>query len=176
MVRRWAKVFMNAQTFTVAPARRDRLVREHIHDPYKTSSKPAEPTVCPVCKAVFRGGRWQWVDSWPEDSNQAVCQACHRIKDDYPAGVMTLKGGFVMEHKAEILSLARNLETEEKAEHALHRIMKIEEQPDSILISTTDMHLPRRIGQALHHAYKGNLDLGYSPESCFIRVNWTREE
>ena len=36
--------------------------------------------------------------------------------------------------------------------------MGIEEKPGSIVIKTTDIHLPRAIGEALHHAYKGSLD------------------
>ncbi len=167
---------MNTHTFTVAPSRRDRLVREHSHDPYKTKSKFPEPTVCPSCNAVYREGRWQWANSWPADSKQALCQACQRIKDGYPAGVVTLRGSFVMRHKAEILNLARNLEALEKMQHPLHRLMKTEELPDSIVLSTTDIHLPRRIGDALQHAYKGVLELGYGQESCFVRVNWTRDE
>jgi len=166
---------MNTQTFTVAHSRRDRLVREHIHDPYKTKSKLPEPTVCPVCNAVYRDGRWQWADSWPADSRQTLCQACQRIKDNYPAGVVTLRGKFVMQRKMEILNLAHNLEAEEKAEHPFHRIMKKEELPDSIVLSTTDIHLPRRIGDALHNAYKGELNLAYSEGSCFLRVNWVRD-
>jgi hypothetical protein len=53
--------------------------------------------------------------------------------------------------------------------------MKCEELPDSIVLSTTDIHLPRRIGDALRNAYKGELELGYSEASCFLRVHWTRE-
>src|SRR5689334_9396882 len=117
---------MKTQPITVAPARRDRLLRERIHDPYKTKSKLSEPTVCPVCNAVFKKGRWQWAASWPADSHKEICQACHRIKDGYPAGVLTLTGPFVMLHKTEILNLVHHLEREEKADHPLHRIMKIE--------------------------------------------------
>jgi hypothetical protein len=41
---------------------------------------------------------------------------------------------------------------------------------------TTDIHLPRAIGEALHRAYKGSLDLRYTEESCFIEVKWSREQ
>lgn len=104
-----------------------------------------------------------------------LCQACRRSKDNYPAGVIGLKGDAVRRLKAELLNLVRNLESQERAEHPMHRIMKIEEHPNRLVISTTDVHLPGRLGQAIHHAYKGKLDRHYDPESCFVRVNWTSE-
>lgn len=155
--------------------RADRLIREHVHDPYKTRLKLPEPTVCPECGAVFHKGRWQWAEITPMDAHEEMCQACHRTRDKYPAGTLTLTGGFVKEHKDEILHLARNQEELEKGEHPLHRIMDIEEEPGRIVVSTTDIHLPRRIGEALHKAYEGELDFRYEEEAYFLRVNWTRE-
>lgn len=38
----------------------DRRIVEHVHDPYKTRLKLAEPTVCPKCGALFHEGRWRW--------------------------------------------------------------------------------------------------------------------
>jgi hypothetical protein len=69
----------------------------------------------------------------------------------------------------------RNQEELEKGERPLHRVMDIEEEPGRIVVSTTDIHLPRRIGKAVHKAYKGDLDLRYEKETYFLRVNWTRE-
>jgi hypothetical protein len=156
-------------------ARQDRLLQEHVHDPYKTSQKLPEPSVCPVCKAVFHHGRWEWAESWPIDAHQAICQACHRTKDGYPAGVVTLTGAFALAHKTEILSLIRHHEKQENAEHPLHRIMQIDERPNEVVIRTTDMHLARRIGKALHDACKGELDTHYVEETFFVRVTWNRE-
>lgn len=154
--------------------RGDRLIRERVHDPYKTRLKLVEPTVCPQCGAVFHKGRWTWDDRQPE-AKEELCQACHRINDKYPAGILTLSGGFIKGHRREILNLARNTEDVEKAEHPLHRIMEIEQRGNEIEVTTTDIHLPRRIGQALHDAYKGELDFHYDAEGYFIRVNWRRE-
>ena len=53
--------------------------------------------------------------------------------------------------------------------------MQIEEKADSIVIQTTDIHLPHSIGEALRHAYKGSLELRYADESYFIEVKWSRE-
>jgi len=155
--------------------RKDRLIREHVHDPYKTRLKLSEPAVCPDCGAVFHQGRWQWVEIAPTDAHEELCQACHRTKDKYPAGTLTLSGDFVKDHKDEILHLVRNQEELEKGEHPLHRIMDIEEEPGRIVVSTTDIHLPRRIGEAVHKAYQGDLEYRYEEEAYFLRVNWTRE-
>jgi hypothetical protein len=53
--------------------------------------------------------------------------------------------------------------------------MQIEEKSDSIMIKTTDIHLPRSIGEALRHAYRGCLEFGYTAESYFVEVEWSRE-
>ena len=155
--------------------RRDRLIQERVHDPYKTRSKLREPTVCPVCKAVYRGGRWQWVELLPIKANEETCQACHRIKDDFPAGVLTLTGSFVNAHRNEIISVARRHEKLENAEHPLHRILRIEEQPDALVIKTTDIHLPRRIADGIHHAFKGHMAVHYDEGGYLFRANWNRD-
>jgi hypothetical protein len=156
------------------PERQDRRLREHVHDPYKTRRKLPEPTVCPGCGSVFVKGRWSWAEK-PEGANEERCQACHRIADKYPAGYLTLHGGFVFDHKDEIVNLARNTEALENGEHPLHRIMGVEEGEGGIEITTTDIHLPRRIGEALAHAFEGELDFHYDDEAYLIRVSWTRD-
>lgn len=153
----------------------DRLIRELVHDPYKTRLKLPEPTVCPGCGAVFHRGRWQWAELAPGDAHEELCQACHRTADKYPAGTVTLSGGFVKRHKDEILHLVRHQEELEKGQHPLHRMMDIEGGSDRIVVSTTDIHLPRRIGEAVHKAYRGDLQFQYDKGAYFLRVNWTRE-
>jgi hypothetical protein len=166
---------MKKRRLPVTGARGDRLLRERVHDSYKTRLKLPDPTVCPGCGAVYLKGRWTW-QAAPDGANAELCQACRRVNDAYPAGVATLTGGFVREHRREILNLARNEEALEKGEHPLHRIMGMEEKHGEIEITTTDIHLPRRIGQALHNAYEGTLDLHYDKDGYFVRVTWTREE
>ncbi|MEW5792343.1 MAG: BCAM0308 family protein [Pseudomonadota bacterium] len=153
--------------------RRDRAIHERVHDPYKTRSKLPEPTVCPQCGAVYHEGRWTWA-ARPPEAHEELCQACHRINDQYPAGILALSGDFVRQHQEEILHLARHEEAQEKAEHPLHRIMNIEAGSDGIVINTTDIHLPRRIGEALHRAYRGDLDFHYDEESALFRAHWRR--
>ena len=49
------------------------------------------------------------------------------------------------------------------------------ERPDKLIITTTDVHLPRRIGTAVHHAFHGDLKLHFDEDDYFIRVNWARD-
>jgi len=148
---------------------------DHIIDTYKLRQKLADPARCPRCGAIYSAGRWHWMTQAPASAHEEICTACHRIADEFPAGIVTLKGAFIREHKTEMLNLARNLETAEKATHPLNRIMTIDEQdPDVLVITTTDIHLPRRIGEAVERAFHGELKVHYDENNYFVRVDWQR--
>lgn len=155
------------------PVRRDRMVQETRHDTYQATHKLPEPTVCPQCGAVFHEGRWQWL-ARPAQAHEETCPACHRIQDDYPAGFVTVGGSFFKDNRDELLNLVRNEEARARAEHPLKRIMKIEDEDDGILVTTTDIHLARGIGEALHHAYQGELEFHYNEKENLLRVAWER--
>jgi hypothetical protein len=90
---------------------------------------------------------------------------------------VTLAGAFLAARRDEILALARNVEARARAEHPLQRIMKIAEgeAPGETVVTTTDIHLPRRIGHALVDAYKGDLRTHYDEEGYFARIDWRRD-
>ncbi len=155
------------------PLRRDELRDELVHDSYKSKRKLPEPTRCPQCGAVYHEGRWRWLPA-PAGAHEETCPACHRIHDHFPAGFVTLKGAFLADHRDDILHLSRNREEHEKAEHPLERIMAIEDVDGAVLITTTDTHLARDIGEAVHAAYGGELEYRYNKEENLLRVTWTR--
>lgn len=154
--------------------RLDRRILERESDPYGLPGKLPEPTVCPSCGAMYREGRWSW-GAPPADAHRTLCPACRRIEDDYPAGLVVVEGDFVAAHGEEIRGLARNLEARERKEHPLKRIMRVAEREEGGLeIATTDSHLARGIGDALYHAYEGELDYHYTDEENLLRVHWRR--
>lgn len=155
------------------PVRRDRLLQAQTSDTYKLKGKLAEPTTCPQCGAVFSAGRWH-SGATPKDAHRHTCPACSRINDNYPAGFVHLAGAFLGAHRDEIMSLVHNEEHRQRSEHPLKRIMAITEQEGSFLVTTTDVHLARGIGEAVHHAYQGELEFHYKPDEHLLRVHWTR--
>jgi NMD protein affecting ribosome stability and mRNA decay len=145
--------------------------QDHILDPYQAQQKLNEGTVCRQCGAVYHDGRWQWM-AQAEGAHEALCAACRRINDKFPAGVVTLRGDFAKAHKEEMVHLARHQEEAEKNEHPLNRIISIEEDVHGIVMTTTDIHLPRRIGEAVKRAFHGEIEAKFEENGYFVRVDW----
>ena len=142
-------------------------------DPYRATVKPTEPTRCPECNASFQEGRWSWKPA-PRDANEQLCPACQRIQDEFPAGFVTIKGDYVKTHRDEIIAVVEGKEKREKAEHPLQRIMEIKDVAGGIQVATTDSHMARGIGEALHSALQGDLKIRYSKDENLVRVAWKR--
>jgi NMD protein affecting ribosome stability and mRNA decay len=155
--------------------RRDRLIKERVHDPYMTRAKLPDPTICPECRVVFTKGRWQWLATAPTGGDEELCPACRRIRDQVPAGLLTLKGSFFDEHRSDIMNLLHNKVEAQKAQHPMERIMDVEDQDDgSAVVTFTDIHLAQGVGEAIERAYDGELDILYADESAIVRVRWER--
>ena len=151
--------------------RHEQLLQEVVHDTYKLPRKLAEPTRCPDCGATYHRGRWTWEPA-PAGAHEQLCPACHRTRDKFPAGFVSLSGNVYAAHRDEVLSLARHCEANEKSRHPLERIMAIEKTLDGALITTTGTHLAREIAEHVHDAYKGKLEFHYNKEENLLRANW----
>lgn len=154
------------------PRYRDRIYDDPRHDPYQAKGKYPESTVCRDCHAVFRRGRWTWGPAPEATPHSALCPACGRIRDELPAGYVTLEGARTVTDRDALVRIARNEEARMKAEHPLERIMRVEEDGMRVQVTTTDIHLPRRIGEAVLHSQKGTLDIKYGEDEYSVRVHW----
>ena len=143
------------------------------HDPYEPRGKHVDGTRCASCGAGYRDGRWQWGESAGGGAAE-TCPACRRIRDRLPAGHVTLEGPYVAAHRTELVRLVSHQAEQENAEHPMHRIMKLDESPERIEVATTDIHLPRRIGEALRRAYDGELSIAFGADAYEVRVHWRR--
>ncbi len=154
--------------------RKDRLLKEERHDTYQPREKLPEPSRCDSCGALFVNGRWTWNDP-PEHARSVTCSACRRMADHYPAGTIELLGTFLIDHHDEIRNLILNTEKQEKQERPMERIMNIVEEQGQTVVTTTGVHLARRIGDALARSYQGDLSVHYGEAEKSVRVRWQRQ-
>jgi NMD protein affecting ribosome stability and mRNA decay len=153
--------------------RNDRLIKEKRHDTYRERGKLTENSSCTQCGALYVNGRWSWKKA-AKKVTETVCPACQRIADKYPAGLIEIKGNFIKEHSEELVNLIRNVEKVEKSEHPLERIMTMTELKDHTLVTTTGVHIARRIGEALSRSYAGDYSFQYADAEKSIRISWER--
>ena len=154
-------------------SRRDRMIQEKRHDTYRERGKWPDPTVCGECGSLFQDGRWSW-NRATKEANKVVCPACQRIVDNCPAGYVEIRGGFFKGRREELLNLIRREEKFEKGEHPMERIISIVDEVDHTLVTTTGVHIARRIGKALSRACQGDLSIQYGDDEKSIRVYWSR--
>jgi len=155
--------------------RRNRLIKIKRNDVYTDTKKLPEPAVCIKCNSVFSNGRWAWTEM--KNGNKiykTICPACKRIADKYPAGIIKLNGPFLSKHFTEIKNLLYNVEKLEKNERPLERIISVEKTSGETVITTTGIHIARRIGEALFQAYSGDYSFKYGDDEKSIRVSWAR--
>jgi ribosomal subunit interface protein len=161
---------------------RQTIVPEAGHDPYRLTTQFPEGTVCPVCHVEFRSGHWQWPAGGQAgraaagEVMEAMCPACRRIEGSYPAGFLTLAGPFLAKHHSDVVRLVRKEEASEKAEHPLNRIITFKDSGAEIEITTTDVHLPRRLAYAVQEAFHGDVQIDYAADQDLVRVSWIRSD
>ena len=160
--------------FKSASRRKDRLIRDRRKDAYVDQIILKDPAVCSKCNAVYTNGRWTWKTK-EQVTTKTTCPACRRISDNYPAGNIEIKGNFFHLHSVDILNLVNNIERLEKTERPLERIISITESKVKTIITTTGIHIARRIGEALSRSYQGNFNFQYADGDKSIRVFWERE-
>lgn len=156
---------------------RRELISEDTGSPYYELRKYPEPTICSQCQLVYHKGHWTNGSSVPAGAHRELCPACRRIQDRNPGGVVYLGGSYLERHQQELLQIVKKQEALARENRPLQRIMWIKPNGDAGLeVATTNLHLARRIGEALHHAHKGQLEIKYSDGDRFARVYWSRED
>lgn len=153
--------------------RQDRLLKQKRNDAYQCDFKFPDHTRCMNCAAVFQKGRWTWTNDVTK-VHEIVCPACKRIADHYPAGEIEIRGTFFQKHRQEILNLINNTERMEKAHHPMERLMEIQDKREQLIVTTTGIHLARRIGENLSRSYKGSFSYQYGKGEKIIRGSWER--
>ena len=149
---------------------RARVSRSTHHDPYATRVKGRGALVCDRCEVVYHGGKWFWGKPPLTELRRGLCPACARVHDRYPAGTLRLDRRF-LDHRDEVERIVRNVEEAERAEHPLERVMDIVDSDEGIVVTTTGLHLARRITGRLRRRFHRRLKLRYPQEEHLIEVD-----
>ena len=152
----------------------DRMRVKESKDPYRLTEKLPGGATCRRCEAMVQEGRWTWAAP-AQGGVETLCPACRRIEEDYPAGYLELEGPFFVENREEIMNLVRNVAQAEKNERPMERIMFINRKDGgATLITTTGVHIARRLGESLKRSYQGDLKVDYKDGEKGVRVSWSR--
>jgi NMD protein affecting ribosome stability and mRNA decay len=149
-------------------------------DPYLPRGANGKVAVCEGCQAVYMKKRWYLKVESAKIANtpvmKVVCPACLKIRDNFPGGIVTLSGDYVIAHKEEFLHLIRNEEQRARGFNPLERVMSIKENGHgSIVINTTNEKLAQRLGRAMKKAFRGEVTYRWSHDDKLVRVDWVRE-
>ena len=149
-------------------------------DPYQPA-EGQEASLCSTCRAVYQNKRWFFDEklaaklAGTDKVKEVTCPTCRKIKDHYPEGILTLSGGFLKEHKDEIVTLLKNEAERVAGRSVADRIVSMtEEGKDRLVVETTTEKLAQHLGRAIYRAYKGELDFRWSEMNKFVRVYWSR--
>ncbi len=150
-------------------------------DPYLPRGASRKVSVCEGCRAVYMNKRWYARGPAYEtavkkaDNVVVVCPACLKIRDDFPGGIVTLKGGYVLPHKNDLMKLVKNEEERARGLNPLERVMSVKENGyGSIVITTTNERLAQRLGRAIRKAFQGEVTYNWSHDNKLARVDWER--
>lgn len=145
-------------------------------EPYLPKRGLPDGTVCKGCGILYRNKRWQMegATSTPHKS-EVICPACRRIAGGDPAGVVTLSGTYLAQHREDILNTVKQQEVRHREKNPLGRIMEIREEEDGgITVTTTEDKLAQKIGRELYKSQRGELHYKWSHDQHMVRVEWSR--
>jgi len=151
-------------------------------DPYLPRGASQKTSVCGGCHSVYKSKRWYADPDLYDaaikvpDTATMVCPACLKIRDNFPGGIVTLKGDYVLLHKHDLMNLIKNEEARAHGFNPLERVMSVSENgKGSIIISTTNEKLAQRLGRAVKKAFHGEVTYRWSHDNKLARVDWVRE-
>lgn len=161
---------------------RRNLAEFDANDPYTPRFAPEETAVCTECHALYERRHWfcdeeaYFHASMQADTHKVLCPACHKIRDGYVGGRVTLHASaFLSAHKDEILRIIQNEEARVKRDNPLERIIAITESDEGMIVTTTNEKLAQHIGRTLKSAHQGETTYHWS-EPKFLTVEWQRPD
>jgi hypothetical protein len=153
-----------------------------VHDPYISDKAFPEPTVCPVCNAVYHKRRWVFDEKLLAEVKKDKttqfhkCPADKKIEDHYAMGKIRLSGNFVLTHMDEIINSLKGEEIRAKENNPLDRFILLEKTQDKIYAETTSDALAMRIAHHLKNAFKiADEEFKFRSGDKFVEIDWHKD-
>ena len=142
---------------------------------------PAEPLRCSGCGAVYTKRRWvppasERAAMLRSSAAETLCPACEMREAGTARGYLTLEGGFLVTHRADLEALIRAEDARSADVNPTARILAWDESvPGVLTITTSTEHLVVRMGHALERAFGGSTEYRFSHENKLARAFWRRD-
>jgi hypothetical protein len=138
-----------------------------------TLRQSALTCICPKCGVVLAHGKWQWPTNLLLECERKECPACLRTRTKKSAGLLTMSGEFVKNHRTELLMVAYKDIESRKVISPLRRLIQFEQLGERVLImSFTDNQSPLGVGKAIVKEFNGKLEIHHNRVKDFVRANW----
>ncbi len=131
--------------------------------------KEGQAQVCSGCGLVHHMGRWYRGAPPLTEVRETLCPACTAIARRRPGGTVRIHGDLFAE-RDEIAGLIANAEAAESAEHPLERLIAFDSDPKGMRVTTTGIHLARRIAHGLRRRFHRRLRVAYDQDAALFTI------
>jgi hypothetical protein len=142
--------------------------------------RPAEPTVCERCGAVYVRRTWRGdrplTHARLARAAWAVCPACEQARRGQYFGRVLIGGAFAAENEAAIRRRVRNVAGRARFTQPERRVVATGREGDVLEILTTSQKLAHRIVHELLKAFRGRARYVWSDRDGSLFASWRRDD
>jgi NMD protein affecting ribosome stability and mRNA decay len=143
-----------------------------------SAGRPAEPSVCETCGAVFSGRVWRRgrkvTGALLRRAEWIRCPACAQTAGGVGFGRVVIRGAYALANEATIRRRLANVASRASRTQPQRRISTIERHADAIEVIATSQKLAHRIVHELTKLYRGRASYAWSDDGTLF-ATWERE-
>ena len=141
------------------------------------TGRPAEPSICESCGAVFSGRLWRRdrkvTGGLLERAKWVRCPACAQTAGEVGFGRIVIRGTFALVNEGSIRRRIANVASLAARRQPQRRISVIDRHDDLIEVITTSQKLAHRIVHELKKVFRGRASYVWSDDGTLF-ATWER--
>ena len=143
-----------------------------------THGRPAEPSVCEECGAVFARRVWRHdrkhTGALLDRATWTRCPACSQAACNVGFGRVVIRGRYALANEATIRRRIANVAVRASRTQPERRISAVDQHDDLIEVITTSQKLAHRIVHELKKLFRGRASYAWSSDGTLF-ATWERE-